>query len=384
MPLESVAIYLSARSHGSREEALLQLIRHLLDDGTRVDVLVAGVEPWLRKALDPRARIQDLNRWWMGVGWLRLPHLVRVYLSAPVVAEYLRRAAPKVLFATSIPPNLASLAGRAIAKSPTIVVIRQSNVIRLTEAERYAIVRRRPRDWILPRLYRRADAIIAVSAGVAENLRALCAEAADRIVVVPNGVAMSRIDAGKEAPVDHPWLQGSGEPVLLAVGRLVPKKDYPTLLAAFRLVRQACPARLIILGEGPERARLEAEARKLGVDRFISMPGFCANPFAYFARASGYVLASISEGMPSSLIEALACGCPAVSTDCPSGPAEILDNGRYGALVPVGNPQALAAAILETLRQPRSVERLRARAAEFSVDACVRGYAEVLAVAVRH
>jgi glycosyltransferase involved in cell wall biosynthesis len=381
VPLRAVAIYLSARNHGSREVAFLQLIARLLDGGTRVDVLVAGVEPWLRDALDPRARIQDLSRWWMGVGRLRLPHLVRVYLSAPVVAGYLRRARPDVLFATSIPPNLASLLGSAIAKTPTAIVIRQSNVVRVTQADRYAEVRRRPRDWILPRLYRRADGIIAVSAGVADNLRLLRADPEHRIAVVPNGVALSRIDAKMAEPADHPWLRSEDGPVLLAVGRLVKKKDYPTLLEALRLVRRTCPARLIILGEGPERGRLEALASRLDVGAFVSMPGFRGNAFAYLARASVYVLSSISEGMPSSLIEALACGCPVVSTDCPSGPSEILDNGRYGALVPVGNPPALAAAILETLSQPRNPARLRARAAEFSVDACVERYLDALMAA---
>lgn len=378
MPPRHVAIYLSARNHGSREETFLRLIRRLLDGGTRVDVLVAGAEPWLRGALDARARIEDVGRWWMGMGWLRLPHLVRVYLSIPVVAGYLRRARPDMLFATSIPPNLAALLGRAIAGTPTAIVIRQSNVIRLAEGDRYAAVRRRPRDWLLPMLYRRADVIIAVSAGVAENLRLMRAGVDHRIVTVPNGVALDRIDEKAAARVEHPWLQAAGEPILLAVGRLVEKKDYPTLLEALRMVRRVRPARLIILGEGPERCRLEDLARKLGLEQFVSMPGFCANPFAYCARASVYVLASISEGMPSSLIEALACGCPVVSTDCPSGPAEILDDGRYGALVPVGNPQGLAEAILDTLRQPRTDERLRARAAEYSVEECVERYAAVL------
>jgi glycosyltransferase involved in cell wall biosynthesis len=384
MPLQAVAIYLSARSHGSREVAFLRLIRRLLDDGIRVDILVAGAEPWLLAALDQRARIQDLNRWWMGVRWLRLPHLIRVYLSIPVVARYLRRARPDVLFATSIPPNIAALAGRALADTPTAIVIRQSNVVRLVEADRYAEVRRRPRDWILPRLYRRADAIIAVSAGVAENLRLLRAGPAHRIVTVPNGVALDRIDEKCAASVDHPWLQGEGEPVLLAVGRLVAKKDYPTLLEALCILRRTYPARLIILGEGPERSRLEALARKLGIEQFISMPGFRSNPFPYFARANAYALSSISEGMPSSLIEALACGCPVVSTDCPAGPSEILDSGRYGALVPVGDPQALAEALLDSLTKPRDRERLRARAADFSVETCVERYANALIEAAKY
>lgn len=378
MPPRSVAIYLSARHYGSREVAFLQLIKRLLDEGSHVDVLVAGAEPWLRTALDPRARIEDVSRWWMGCGPLRLPHLLRAYLSAPAVAGYLRRARPDVLFATSIPPNLASLGGHALAKTPTAIVLRQSNVVRLTEADRYAGVRRRPRDWILPRLYRRADAIIAVSAGVADNLRLLGAGKDSRIVVVPNGVALDRIDSKAAEPVDHPWLQGGAEPVLVAIGRLVPKKDYPTLLEALYLVRRSVPARLIILGDGPERGRLESLARKLGIEQHVSMPGFRGNPFAYLAQANLYVLSSISEGMPSAMIEALACGCPVVGTDCPSGPSEILDNGRYGALVPVGDTKALAAAMLEALKQPPDRARLRARAAEFSVQACVDRYMKVL------
>jgi len=245
------------------------------------------------------------------------------------------------------------------------------------------MIRRRPRDWILPTLYRRADSIIAVSDGVAENLSLLRAGAEDRIIVVQNGVDLSQIDAKAEAPVDQPWLQGDGTPVLLAVGRLVAKKDYPTLLEAFAIVRRTCPARLIILGDGSEHDRLQVLARKLDVEAFVSMPGFRANPFAYLARASLYVLSSVYEGMPSSLIEALACGCPAVSTDCPSGPSEILDNGRYGALVPVSDPRALAEAVIESLRRPRQSEQLRARAAHFSAEACVERYLQVLTRAAR-
>jgi glycosyltransferase involved in cell wall biosynthesis len=234
----------------------------------------------------------------------------------------------------------------------------------------------------LPTLYRQAERIIAVSDGVAENMRLLCAGTADRIVTVPNGVALDRIGTRADASADHPWLQATNRaPVLLAVGRLVEKKDYPALLRALHLVRRTCPARLIILGDGPERGRLEALTRELGISESVSMPGFCTNPFAYFARASLTVLSSISEGMPSALIEALACGCPVVSTDCPSGPSEILDGGRYGALVPVGNPEVLAEAVLETLRRPRDGERLRARAAEFSVEACVERYAQILMAA---
>src|SRR5215510_9827985 len=143
IPPAIVALYLSARIHGSRERTFLELVRQLLDGGAKVDVLVAGAEPWLREALDPRANVEDLARWWMGFGRLRLPHLLRVYLSVAAVAQYLRRARPAVLFATSIPPNLASLAGRAMTRTPMAIVVRQSNVLRLASDDRYGDVRRR-------------------------------------------------------------------------------------------------------------------------------------------------------------------------------------------------------------------------------------------------
>jgi glycosyltransferase involved in cell wall biosynthesis len=137
--------------------------------------------------------------------------------------------------------------------------------------------------------------------------------------------------------------------VLIAVGRLQIQKDYPTLLRAFAQVRQKRPVRLLILGEGKERPMLEELIKTLGVEEDVSLPGFVMNPFAYMARASLFVLSSRWEGLPTVLIEAMCCGTPVVSTDCPSGPREILREGQYGQLVPVGEPTALARAIETTL-----------------------------------
>jgi len=143
-------------------------------------------------------------------------------------------------------------------------------------------------------------------------------------------------------------------------------------------VRAVRPARLLILGEGKKRTTLEALARKLGVASDVGLPGFVDNPFAYMARAAVFVLSSAWEGFGNVVAEALACGCPVVSTDCPSGPAEILDGGAYGPLVPVGDDAALAKAILSVLETPPDPERLRARAALFSVDRVADQYLEVL------
>jgi glycosyltransferase involved in cell wall biosynthesis len=143
-------------------------------------------------------------------------------------------------------------------------------------------------------------------------------------------------------------------------------------------VRQHQPARLIILGDGSERPALERLIEERGLQNFVRLPGFVVNPYAYMARAAVFVLSSIHEGLPNVLMEALACGTPVVSTDCPSGPRQILDGGRYGPLVPVGDPEALAEAILTTLNNPLPREVLKARAEIFSLDAMADAYLRVL------
>jgi len=166
--------------------------------------------------------------------------------------------------------------------------------------------------------------------------------------------------------------------VLLGVGRLVRQKDFPTLLKAFARVRAVRPTHLLILGEGRERTKLEMLAQSLGVADAVALLGFTPNPFPYMVRAAAFVLSSAWEGSPGALIEAMACGCPVVSTNCPSGPAEILDNGLYGPLVPVGDSDALAQAMLTVLTQRPPPERLQDRAAAFSVGRVANRYLKVL------
>jgi glycosyltransferase involved in cell wall biosynthesis len=165
--------------------------------------------------------------------------------------------------------------------------------------------------------------------------------------------------------------------VILGVGRLTPAKDFPTLLRAFARVRQVRAVRLVILGEGELRGTLEALVRDLGLEDSVSLPGFVQNPYAYMARAKLFVLSSAWEGFGSALVEAMACGLPVVSTDC-GGPSEILEGGMYGRLVPVGDPQALAEAILTALVEPPQADLLRARAEDFSVEKIADQYLEVL------
>jgi glycosyltransferase involved in cell wall biosynthesis len=180
-----------------------------------------------------------------------------------------------------------------------------------------------------------------------------------------------------QAPLDHPWFQPGQPPVVLAVGSLTVQKDFPTLIRAVAHVQETRPVRLLILGEGQDRPTLEAQVRKLGLEQSISLPGFVANPYAYMARASVFVLSSRWEGLPTVLMEALFCGAPVVATDCPSGPREILRGGQYGRLVPVGEVTALADAIQATL-DDKTARPPRESWQPFELESVVNQYIKVL------
>jgi glycosyltransferase involved in cell wall biosynthesis len=164
----------------------------------------------------------------------------------------------------------------------------------------------------------------------------------------------------------------------MGVGRLNPQKDFGTLLRAFAALRREREARLIVLGEGEEREALARLAAELGVANDVDMPGFADNPYAHMSKAALFVLSSRFEGLPTVLVEAMACGTPVVATDCPSGPSEILEGGRLGGLVPVGDADALARAMAEALDRPVPTELLCARAADFAVERAVDRYLELL------
>ena len=233
----------------------------------------------------------------------------------------------------------------------------------------------------LPQLYRLllpwADGIVAVSHGVATDLTAYAGVPPAGIAVVHNPIVTPELIAKAAELVDHPWLACGQPPVFLSVGRLVEQKDYPTLLRGFAKVRAQRSARLLVLGEGPLLAALEALAGDLGVAEHVEFAGFRANPFPFITAAAAVVLASRYEGFGNVLAEALACGTPVVSTDCPSGPAEILEHGRYGELVGVGDSDGIAAAMIRVLDVPPDGELLRRGAERFSAAAACDRYLEL-------
>lgn len=326
---------------GGAERVMLTLISGFCKRGHSVELVLSSATGELLAEVPDGVRVVDLKA---GRMMRALPRLVR----------YLKDSSPDALLSTLSQPNLVALLARDLARVPTRVVVREANTP--TQEFRHA---RLFKDRIVPRLialiYRRADHVIAVSEGVAQSLRAL---GLSRVARIYNPVLNERLRQLCQESPQHPWFQSHEVPIVLAVGRLEPQKDFLTLLNAFAIVREARAARLIIFGEGSERPRLEQQVQSLGLSESVALPGYTPNPFPYMRSADVFVLSSRFEGLPNALIQAMACGCPVVSTDCPSGPSEILSGGQYGHLVPVGDPVALARAILAVLRgEGKSVPR---------------------------
>lgn len=238
--------------------------------------------------------------------------------------------------------------------------------------------RRRRRFRLWRRIARRGAGLITVSQGVADELISLTGVAASAVHVVHNPIVTD--DFAERAAAANPqhWFRAGEPPVILGVGRLTAQKDFATLVRAFARVRQHGRYRLMITGEGEERDALRALADELGVGSDIALPGFVANPLPVMRDACVLAMPSAWEGFGNVLVEAMFCGTPVVSTDCPQGPREVLDHGRYGRLVPVADAAALADAIIATVDAPPDPAELRRRAEQFSVAAAVDRYQALL------
>jgi glycosyltransferase involved in cell wall biosynthesis len=222
-----------------------------------------------------------------------------------------------------------------------------------------------------------ADGIIAVSQGVADDLGQITRLSSDRIQVIYNPIVLPELFTLAQEPVEHPWFKPGEPPVILGVGRLHPQKDFPTLIRAFAEVRKVQQARLMILGDGPERQALTTLVSELGLIEDVAFPGFVQNPYAYMSKAAVFVLSSAWEGLGNVLVEAMAIGTPVVSTNCESGPGEILDGGKYGRLVPVGDSRAIAQAITSVLAG--NTQKLDPGwLDQFTLEVCVQKYIDLL------
>jgi len=374
-----LAVFISGLGVGGVERTMLSLAHELALRGHRVDLLVTKGQGFFRDSVSPLVHLIDLESWWMRLPLIGSSKRKRSLASAPAIARYLRGNRPDVLLASSHYVNLAAVWGRRLAGTGTPLVIRQCTHLSSAILNTKLPTGRRPfLGRMVRRFFPQADAIVAVSNGVADDLAVVAALPRQAIRTIYDPVVTSDLPARALAPVNHPWFSPGAPPVILGVGRLAAQKDFSTLIRAFARVHACRPVRLLILGDGEKRRELEDLADSLGVRQDLALPGFEENPFAYMARAAVFSLSSVYEGLGGVLIQAMACGCPVVSTDCPSGPKEILQNGSQGPLVSVGDDAELARAIQMQLDAPRNEERLKARAAEFSVGRSVDEHLEVL------
>jgi glycosyltransferase involved in cell wall biosynthesis len=362
---DRLALLCSGNRVGGDTKVALNLLRGLAERNIPVDlVLVSGAELPLED-LPPLVRVVDLRV-------SAPPRASSALKILRPLSRYLCQEKPAVLIAHLSYTNVIPVLAKWLAFSSTRLILVEhlvaSNARRSLERRSWLV------PWLMRSLYPLADAVVAVSQGLAHQLQTDLNLKPGLLKVIYNPVVDAALPQKAQKPVDHPWLQPGQPPVFLGVGRLDPQKDFVTLIQAFSHLRQQRPARLIILGEGGLRGQLQTLIKELELEADVDLPGFEANPYRYMSRSRVFVLSSRWEALPTVLIEAMACGCQVVATDCPYGPAEILAGGEFGQLVPISDPIVLASAMQQALDAEVTPQILQQRAANFGCDRAVSQY----------
>ena len=356
-----VAFLLPDLGGGGAKTMVVRLANAFADRGYEVDLVVLkAVGPNLA-AVAPAVEVINL-----GVAWWPLAPLA--------IHGYLRRARPKLMISAPFHVNVFALAARLLlpfARTRFVVTERNMLSVHVRHSRRKA---RRLFLLAARLLYPFADKVVGVSKGVAEDIRRVARLPEEKVTWIYNPAVTPEALARAEAALDDPWFDTARRPIIANLGRLEPQKDQDNLLRAFARLPEAQRGSLLILGEGRLQGELERLSRELGIERQVRFAGYVDNPLPYLRRADLYVLSSLYEGFPNALVEALLCGLPVVSTDCPSGPEEILGANDYGTLVPRRDPEALAEALARALASPPDPERQRARALEFTLERSAERY----------
>lgn len=357
MTNRKAALFMPSLSGGGAERVMVTLANGLSERGVSIDFVLATAEGDFLKDVSNEIRVVGLNS----------PRVSRSFFG---LVRYLRKERPDVLLSALNHANIFAVLAIVVSGVKTRIVVAEHN--NLSRALKGGGLR----AWIyrhaMRLAYLRANAVVTVSHGVASDLIDTLSIPSGKVTTIYNPIVTQEVLS--KADCDAPGFpQGSN---IIAVGRLTKQKDYPNLLSAFSLIKDQIDANLIVLGEGEQRGELEAMVKKLGIEHRVSMPGFVANPYAWMRRANLFVLSSAWEGLPTVLVEAMACGTPVVSTDCPSGPAEILEGGSWGELVPVGDHVALADAMAKSLASPRRT--VTDRAMDFAAPIAIERYLNLL------
>jgi glycosyltransferase involved in cell wall biosynthesis len=364
-----LAVFLATSGHSGVDRIAKNLLPSIAERGVEVDLLhVQGHGPRLDDSHDNIRMIE-----------LGTSH---VYSSVGPVLRYLRRERPQVLLSAKDRVNRVAILARMLSGVPTRGIVRVGTTVSMD------LVGRRPVDRLLTGLsmrylYRRADRIVLPSASATEDFLDTTGLPAGRVLSVPSPVVTPGLFEKASRPPEHPWLAKKEGAVIVGIGELCARKDFAMLIRAFASVRKSHPAKLVIFGEGNQRRALESLIGELGLAPDVDLPGFVDNPYGALARANLYVHSARFEGSPVALMEAVALGVPSVSTNCPSGPAEILQAGEYGELVAVGDADAMARAIQNTLDAPLARDHIKRAAEPYTVEASTDAYMSALGIGAR-
>ncbi len=365
-----IALFIGNMEVGGAERMMLHLAQGFSGRGLTVDlILVRATGPNLRD-VPPNVRIVDLN-------------CSHSRFSIWKLIRYLRQERPRAMLSALDTLNVIAILAKWLSRTDTRLAISLTCFISLVYNRSNADVFTRSiyariTFFALRILYRFADRIVAISSGVADDCAELAHLPRSRIEVFYVPVITPELYERAREPINHTWFQPGSPPVIIAVGRLAKAKDYPTLIKAFSILLKRKAARLLIFGEGECRRELEQLVTDLGLENEVSLPGYIENQYAFISRASVLALSSSWEGLSNVLVEALACGTSVVSTDCLSGPREILDGGKWGKLVPVGDVSAFALALEETLASGVTGSPPAERLERFALDAVVDKYCRLL------
>jgi glycosyltransferase involved in cell wall biosynthesis len=335
---ERLALFLPGLYEGGAERVVLNLAKGISERGYLVDLVLARAEGPYMSQIPDAVRLIDLNA-------------PRVLGSVPALVRYLRNERPTALLSGMF-TNIIAVLARRLSSVPCRLVITEHNTLSSVVKGKNDL-----RWQVYPKLaewfYPRADTVIAVSTDVANDLVQTAKVPQNLVKVVYNPIVTPDLQDKSEAPLDHPWFKDGEPPVILSVGRLTDQKAFDVLIQAFSHVRKNRPARLLILGEGENRPALQSLINQLGLEQDVSLMGFVQNPYPYMTHAPLFVLPSRWEGLPTVLVEAMYLKTRIIATDCPGGSREILQDGKFGKLVPVDAPLILAGAIEEALNDPR-------------------------------
>lgn len=364
--INKIALYLPNLCGGGAERVMLLLANQLADMGEKVDLVLVKSEGIFLDKVSMKVNVIDLK--------------ARNFLfSIFSLIRYLKAEKPQIILSAIEKANLIAIWANRFCRSRSKNIASCHN--NLSNHYASAIHLKRIMCPLIKKFYPYADRIVAVSQGVADDLIQNFHINPNKIRVIYNPIVNADLILKAQEDIQHSWFENNDAPIILGVGRLTKQKDFPTLIRAFSLILQQIPAKLIILGEGEDRGRLEYLIKELKLENDVSLLGFVENPYAYMQRSDVFVLSSRWEGFGNVLVEAMACGCPVVSTNCPSGPAEILGNGEYGILVPVGDVEKMAKSIIKILTNKELREELSnkalKRAKEFHVEKAVEKYLQI-------